>query len=122
QGILSWIAYHYLTDMRPQQIEKPGRMRALFKRDSQGAAQTVNESENRNRTGSKDGLHHQLAIRIDHGCGDACLVYIQTNKLALIHEGASFLSSSVFLRSLRTTLQVLCCSMLVRHAGPNSGF
>src|SRR4029077_13385889 len=62
----------------------------------QASLYSANESQNRSCIGHKYRLHHQLAASIEYGCRDTCLVYVQTNKLNVTHEGAPFVSSWVF--------------------------
>ena len=76
--------------MGPEQIVEPGRVRAFFERHAQGAAQSVHETQNRCRMGGENRLHHQPAIVIQNSRRNACLVYVQTNKLGVIHKGVPF--------------------------------
>src|ERR1700722_4553852 len=54
----------------------------------QAAPETTQKLEYRLGLGLENGLHHQLAGKIQNRHRDRCLVHIQPNILGVIHEGA----------------------------------
>lgn len=94
----------HFRNMGFQQIVKPGCVRAFFQGHSDSAAHAMNERQNGIGLGYQYRPHHQLAVIAENRSCDACLVYIETNKLGVSHQGVAFaekrLSAS---RSLKPT-------------------
>jgi hypothetical protein len=69
---------------------QPGRAGSFCEGYMQTATQTVNQLQNCFRFGFDHRLHDPLAVCIQNGRGDRCLVNIEPNILGVVHAGAPF--------------------------------
>jgi hypothetical protein len=85
QGILAWITHHNFRDVRLKQVVQPRRAGSFLKGDVQTAGQPVKKLQKGCRFRLENGLHQEVAGRIQNHCRNRCLMNIQTNLLSGIH-------------------------------------
>ena len=89
QGVFPRIAHQHFCDVRLEQFVQPRRASSFFQGHMHASAQSVDKLQDRCCFRFDDGLHHQLAGRVQNRSRDRCLVHIQPNILNFIqHEGA----------------------------------